>query len=164
MVKKYAIDANILIGSGRNYYSFEIAPAFWSQLVEKGSEKIILVDAVRDEIYKNEDRLTEWLKENEKSFIIGSSEDEKVIETYTKVITTIELSTRYYASAKAYFAGNADSWLCAHALAHGYTIVTQEKYEPNSKKIVKIPNVCKKFAMNYIDQFRFMKEIGIRLV
>lgn len=116
--------------------------------MEKGSEKIILVDAVRDEIYKNEDRLTEWLKENEKSFIIGSSEDEKVIETYTKVITTIELSTRYYASAKAYFAGNADSWLCAHALAHGYTIVTQEKYEPNSKKIVKIPNVCKKFAIN----------------
>lgn len=45
----------------------------------------------------------------------------------------------------------------------GYVIVTQEKYEPGIKNRVKIPNVCKKFNVIYIDLLKFIREIGIRL-
>ncbi|NLJ80803.1 MAG: DUF4411 family protein [Firmicutes bacterium] len=52
MDKKYAIDANILISAHRLYYPFDVAPAFWRQLTEKGSGNIVLVDRIRGEISK----------------------------------------------------------------------------------------------------------------
>ena len=36
-------------------YPFDMAPAFWRQLVERGQDRIILLDIVREEIYKGED-------------------------------------------------------------------------------------------------------------
>jgi len=163
MDRKYAIDANVLITSSRTFYSFEIAPSFWNQLVEKGKNKIILIDKVRDEIYKNEDQLSLWLKENENFFIIKSSADENIIKNYSLLITCVQENQQYKASAKSQFAEEPDFWLCAHAMTYNYMIVTQEKYKPNIKKKVKIPNVCKEFNIEYIDLFQFIKEIGIRL-
>lgn len=134
MSKKYALDANILISSHRQYYSYDFAPSFWNQLVEKGGRNIVLVDWVRDEIYENDDWLSEWLKTNEKSFLVKNSDDDKVIECYTQIITAVVDSERYNESAKYVFADAPDSWLCAHALANGYVVVTEESYDPNIKK------------------------------
>jgi len=47
-------------------------------------------------------------------------------------------------------------------LTYEYIVVTQEKYEPNIKKQVKIPNVCEAFNIKYINLLQFMREIGIR--
>lgn len=57
---------------------------------------------------------------------------------------------QYTPSAKDEFASIADSWLCAYELAYDYTIVTFEKYNPNSKKKIYIPNVCYEFNIKYI--------------
>lgn len=162
MNKKYALDANILISCNRSYYPFDIAPSFWNQLKEKGRNKVVLIDKIRDEIYENEDELSNWLETAEKYFIIRASSDENILSNYTRIINFIQSSEQYKASAKAEFASVADSWLCAHALAYGYIIVTQEKYEPNIKKQVKKPNVCEAFNIKYINLLQFMREIGIR--
>ncbi len=42
----------------------------------------------------------------------------------------------------------ADSWLCAHALTFSYTIVTEETHERDSKRKVKIPNMCENLGLN----------------
>ena len=47
-------------------------------------------------------------------------------------------------------------------MASGDIIVTEEKYEPNVKKRVKIPNVCREFGIDYIGLLEFMRELGIR--
>ena len=73
MNKKYALDANILISCNRSYYPFDIAPSFWNQLKEKGRNKVVLIDKIRDEIYENEDELSNWLETAEKYFIIRAS-------------------------------------------------------------------------------------------
>ncbi|NLC38872.1 MAG: DUF4411 family protein, partial [Clostridia bacterium] len=43
-----------------------------------------------------------------------------------------------------------------------YVIVTQETYQPEIKRRVKIPNICKEFNIHYIDMLRFIRDIGIR--
>lgn len=162
MDNKYALDANILISSNRSLYPFDIAPSFWNQLKEKGDNKIVLVDKIRDEIYRNDDQLSQWLKTSEDSFILKDSGDENIFLNYSQIITFIQSSRQYTEVAKAEFASVADSWLCAHALTYGYIIVTQETYDPNIKNRVKIPNICQKFNITYIDLLQFMREIGIR--
>ncbi len=52
MGRKYAIDANIFISASRLYYPFDVAPAFWKQLLEKGADKVILIDRICDEIFR----------------------------------------------------------------------------------------------------------------
>lgn len=55
----------------------------------------------------------------------------------------------------------ADAWLVAFALSQGIPLITYEKSEPNSKKKIKIPDVCIQFGVSYhstIDMFRLLGE------
>jgi len=53
--------------------------------------------------------------------------------------------------------------LVAFALAYGDTIVTQETSAPQSKRVVKIPDVCQHFNIRWVDTFTMMRELGIQL-
>ena len=164
MDKMYAIDANILITANRRIYPFDIAPAFWRQLIAKGSDRLILVDRVRDEILRNEDQLAKWLKENANLMSLRLSADLNVVQSYRRIINSVVENPQYKEAAKTEFAGVADSWLCAHALTYSYTVVTEEIHEPGSKRKVKIPNVCKEFSIEYINTIQFIRELGIKFV
>ena len=163
MDKKYLFDANILITSHRVMYPFDIAPSFWNQLIEKASEKIYIIEKVNDEIEKGEDELSDWYIQNKDKFNILGIPEEEVIEAYGKIINNINENEQYKQSAKDEFASIADFWLCAYGLAYDYTIVTFEKYNPNSKKKIFIPNVCNEYNIKYIDLLQFMRETGFRL-
>lgn len=162
MGKKFAIDTNILISCHRQIYPFDMAPAFWRQLIEKGGQKIVFIDKVKEEILRNEDQLSNWLKENEDNFTIRRVDRLPVIECYSRIITSIQENQRYRETAKIEFAEVADSWLCAYGMASEDIIVTNEKYEPNTRKRVKIPNICEEFSIDYIGLLEFMRELGIR--
>ncbi len=114
------------------------------------------------EILRNEDKLSDWLKENGDSSTIKKIDKLPVIQCYSKIITAIKRNEKYKESAKADFAGIADSWLCAYGMASGDIIVTEEKYEPNIRKRVKVPNICREFGIDYIGLLEFMRELGIR--
>lgn len=162
MAKIYALDANILISFHRSYYPFDIAPGFWRQLAEKSPGRVVLLDRIRNEIIKNDDELSAWLKQHDKCFINMSAKDVNIIAEYQRIITSVQSNKQYKESAKREFASVADSWICALALAYGYTVVTQEDYQPDAKKIVKIPNICREFNIPYINLLQFVREIGIR--
>lgn len=65
-------------------------------------------------------------------------------------------------TAKNEFASVADSWLCAYGMTYEDIIVTEEKYEPNIKIKVKIPNVCREFDIDFIRLLEFIRELKIR--
>lgn len=131
--------------------------------MEKSEGKVILLDKVKEEIYQGSDELTDWLKEHHDAFIQKDMNDDSVVLSYGKVIQSVMDKDIYTSAAKADFASVADSWICAHALAKGYVVVTQETYDPNIKKRVKIPNVCKEFDVEYINMIQFLREIGMRI-
>lgn len=161
--KKYLIDANVFITAHRVIYPFDIAPSFWSQLIEKASPKIVIIEEVNKEILKGGDQLADWYIENKDKFNILGIPEQEVIEAYGKIINNINENEQYKQSAKDEFASIADSWLCAYGLAYDYTIVTFEKYNPDSKKKIFIPNVCNEFNIKCIDLIQFMRKVGFRL-
>jgi len=163
MEDKFLIDANVFMTAHRQLYPFDIALGFWEQLVEKASGRIIIIEEVQKEILKGQDILVEWYEKEKTKFQVLGIPDQGVIESYKKIINSVNDNEQYKQSAKEEFASSADSWLCAHGLASGETIVTTEKYEAEIKKKIKIPNVCEEFGINYIDLLQFMREIRIRL-
>ncbi len=162
MDKKFVLDSNILIFCHRQIYPFEMAPAFWRQLVEKGGKKIVFLDKVKEEIYRNEDQLSIWLRENEDYFVTRNVGKASVIECYSDIITFVKENTQYKETAKDEFASIADSWLCAYGMASGDVLVTNEKFEPAIRKRIKIPNICNEFNINYIGLLEFMRNLDIR--
>ena len=63
----YLLDSNTFINPKNEYYAFDIAPGFWSQLEGKiiaGDCK--LIDAIEEEITKGNDDLRDWVKNIEK--------------------------------------------------------------------------------------------------
>ncbi|MGI6649765.1 MAG: DUF4411 family protein [Bacillota bacterium] len=163
MRDKYLIDANVFMTAHRQLYPFDLAPSFWEQLVEKASDRIVIIEEVQKEIRRGQDLLVEWYERECAKFTVLGIPDPKVIHSYRVIINSTNANEQYTPSAKKEFASSADSWLCAYGLAFGDTIVTLEKYEADIKKRVKIPNICREFGIKYIDLLQFMREIGIRL-
>lgn len=62
------------------------------------------------------------------------------------------------------FFDSADYRLIAHARATGSTVVTRERPAPDSKKKVKIPDVCNAFGVAWTDPFSAYRTLGLRLV
>ena len=56
----------------------------------------------------------------------------------------------------------ADGWLAAFAKANHAVVVTQEVYDPNSKKRVPLPNLCRRFDVTSMDTFEMLKELDAR--
>lgn len=163
MRDKYLIDANVFMTAHRQLYPFDLAPSFWEQLVEKASDRIVIIEEVQKELRRGQDLLVEWYERECAKFTVLGIPDPKVIHSLRVIINSTNANEQYTPSAKKEFASSADSWLCAYGLAFGDTIVTLEKYEADIKKRVKIPNICREFGIKYIDLLQFMREIGIRL-
>lgn len=158
MADRYLLDSNIFISAHKKYYPFDIAPGFWSQLIEKGIEGVIAISKpVKDELLRLDDDLSTWLQKNEMHFIEVASNDQLVIQKYSIVINAVQKNSKYRETAKRQFANIADSWIIAGALAHGYTIVTDEVYSADSKRTIKIPNECIEHGINFINRTEFMR-------
>lgn len=71
---------------------------------------------------------------------------------------------QFSTQAKADFAraDNADAWVVAYAMAKGCVVVTHEQYDPNIKRKIPIPNVCKAFGVPYVDTFEMLRRLGVK--
>ena len=68
----------------------------------------------------------------------------------------------YSQGAAATFLQAGDYFLVAQALSLGYTVVTQEKSEPNSKKRIKIPDACLAVGVPCITPFVMLRNEGAK--
>ena len=112
----------------RNYYAFDLVPAYWKQLKNKvGFNSVYLLDVVFNELNKNNDKLTEWLKDSEIPII--RCKEQNIINNYSKVIKHIESCDFYTQEGidKWLPEDVADPWLIAAAIARNGTIITLEK-------------------------------------
>ena len=161
----YCIDANVLIQSWQKYYSPDLCPDYWVILNELGKQgRIFIPEEVKNEIVvadtsdKTEDDLSKWLK---RSTIPIHKPTENVIACWQKILQTDPSHRLLVDNIKG--RSLVDPWLIAHAMDTNATVVTKENIESamNSKR-VKIPNVCKNMGVRCIDDFEFIKEIGVK--
>ncbi len=155
----YCLDANVLIQAWQKYYAPDLCPEYWDNLIELGRiGKIFVPSMVYDEIIKTEDDLSEWLKASEIPI-------RQITEPVTKTLQNIYVSDPKHKflvdNTKA--RSLADPWIIAHALNENAVVVTKEEKitQLNSKKI-KIPNVCDNMGVRWINDFEFVREVGIR--
>lgn len=162
----YCLDANVLIEAWQKYYAPEICPDYWEILNELGKRgRIFIAEEVKNEIVvtddveKKEDDLSRWLK---RSSIPVHKPTENVIKCWKSIIQANPLHKLLVDSVKS--RSLADPWVISHALDKNATVVTKESpiTSPNAKKPVTIPNVCENMGVRWIDDFAFVKEIGLK--
>ena len=157
----YVLDTNVFIESKNRYYAFDIAPKFWTSLVQHGlGGTVHSIDRVKDELLRGNDDLAVWVKDTAAHLFV-STDDNQVIAAYRDIMQWVQ-SAAYLEEAKTMFAGAADGWVIAYAKASGRTVVSHEtRADPASRRRVKIPDVCDAFSIPYIGLFQMLRDLGI---
>lgn len=158
---EFVLDANVLIQANHSYYAPDFHQSFWRVLLEafrKG--QLVSIDKVRDEIYRIDDNLAEWVRAEATGMFV-SSELQSVADTFGEMVSWVQHG-QFTAAAKAEFAAAADGWIAAYAREVGATVVTLETYDALIKRKVKLPNVCRQFNVDYIDTFDLLRRLRIR--
>jgi len=162
----FVLDANVFISAYRSYYSFDIVPSFWSNLLTLADQaEICSVDKIQQEIVnpreKKPDQLHEWSSNNFGKYF-NRTDAQAVFNNYGKIQQWANDSDHFTDAAKDEFARNADSWLIAYAMANNCTIVTHETYRPDAKRRIFIPVVCEAFKVDYMDTFEMLRKLKVK--
>ena len=163
---RYIVDSDVFITAKNLYYAFDICPGFWSSLVHYHHEgKVFSIDRVRSELLtgrKTED-LVQWVtRELPAGFFLEVDDDSDVTAAYTEIMLWAQRHPQYLDYAKAKFATGADGWLVAYAKVHDAIVVTNEQRAPESKKEIKLPDVCEKFGVKPESTFSMLRNLGAR--
>jgi hypothetical protein len=155
----YCLDANVLIQSWQKYYNPRLCPDYWTLLSELGGRGLVfLPEEVQKEILRTEDDLAEWLSGSEIPI-------RSITGSVTKCLGNIYSADPAHLTLVDNTKGRslADPWLIAHAMAENAVVVTkEEKVTAANAKRIKIPNVCDRMGIRWINDFQFLEELGVR--
>jgi len=157
----YVLDANVFVEAARRYYPFDLAPPFWQSLLLHANTRVRSIDRVRHEVESGNDELASWM-ETHFSHACASTDEPAVTQSFAEIMTWVRSQRQFSEAAKAAFADDPDGWLVAYARAKGCVVVTHEVYNPEARKVVPIPNVCKQFNVRYVDTFAMLRDLGVR--
>jgi len=157
----YLLDANAFIEAKKRWYGFDFCPAYWDWLdAAHAAGSVFSIERVADEILAGDDELSDWARGRADSFFLRP--DGLVLASLSQLSAWVTAG-QYDQSAVATFLDVADSYLVAHAHAHGHTVVTHEKVA-NSRRNVKIPNACAEMGVKYMTTFDMLRLERARFV
>ena len=157
----YLLDSDVLIRAKNLHYGFDFCPGFWNWLVQSNERgHVFSIEKVQDEIYIGTDELAKWARERGDAFFLKPTP--KVLNALRTVADWVTEQS-YQATAIDTFLQVADCYLIAHALAGGYAVVTHEIHSQSRKK-VKIPNVCMGVQVEYLTPFEMLRREQARFV
>jgi Domain of unknown function (DUF4411) len=161
---QYVLDANAFIQAKRRYYAFDFCPGYWTVLAwhqKKGA--LCSIDKVRDELNRGGDDLSKWINSvfGAKGFV--GTKDSAVTKAYSQMLVWVMAQPQFHEAAKSKFQQVADGWLAAFAKANNCAVVTLEEFDPNIKKNVPLPNVCRAFDVKSITPFEMLRRLNVKL-
>lgn len=161
----FLVDANFFIEAHRITYPLDVVPSFWTKIaVAAHRGDICSIDKVKAEIDKHEDALKDWCDNHLPDNFFKDSTT--CILTYQKIARWANAkSDQYKPEALAVFldAERADAWLAAYASENSMTVVTQEVSAPNSRKNIKLPDVCLAENVDYKNTIGMLRALGITI-
>ena len=157
----YLLDANVFIDAYQRYYAMDLCPGFWECLEHYCQEiRLLSIDHIRDEI-DGGDALDTWAAQAPDGLFV-STQEEKVAEAFGDMMRWVQSNPIFSPAAKEEFARAADGWLVAYAKVHGLVVITHEVFDPNIRRKVKIPNVCREFDVPHADTFAMLRSLDVR--
>lgn len=161
----YLVDSDIFITAKNLYYPFDICPGFWKSLLHYHRESAVFsIDRVRSELLagcKTED-LVQWVRSEVPEGFFLPVDTADVSDAYTDIMMWVQRQARFFDHAKAKFATGADGWLVAYARVHGAIVVTNEQSAPQSKKEVKLPDLCDEFKVRRDNAFAMLRALRVQ--
>ena len=157
---RYLLDANVFITPANSFYTLEGCPGFWEWM---GADKALCsIQEVYRELLGKEDELARWTRDgNTPEFLAPDDEvNQKMVEVSQHVM---EMSN-FDRGKQMKFLSGADPWLIATALAKGWPIVTMEKYEPQIRRKIQLPNVAREMGVCCITLFELTATRHLRLI
>lgn len=159
----YLLDTNVFIQAHRQHYGLDFVPGFWEWVASGLTDgSVMSIKQVYEELRvketkdkdgkpKQPDALSEWATERKGSFV----EIDNLASGWLRQISAWVMSPQriYTQAARSEFLAVADLSLVAFAKAYNLTLVTHERPDPNSKKRVKIPDVCEAFDVKWVNTF-----------
>lgn len=157
----YLLDANVFIQAKNLHYGLDFCPAFWDWLIQKNQAGwVFSIERVGDEIEAGDDELAEWADQRGAAFFLKP--DSAVAGRFGQVSEWANAED-YEPAAVSTFLQVADYYLVAHALAHGYTIITHEVPAASARK-VKIPNACIGLSVKCMTPYEMLRRERARFV
>ena len=160
----YVVDSDVFITAKNQYYSFDICPGFWKSVVHHHRDgRVFSVDRARGELlagHPNED-LVRWVRNEVPEGFFLPVDTAEVMSAYTDIMMWVQRHPKYFDYAKAKFATGADGWLVAYARVHGATVVTNEQSAPDSKREIKLPDVCDQFEVQHKNTFAMLRTLNV---
>lgn len=154
---EYCLDANTFISAKNAHYQFDVCPGFWKWL-EQENGRIGSIANIGEELMRKDDGLREWVSDIIDPTFFTTAYDREVQENYQ--IISQYVADNYEPAHASSFLSGADPWLIAFALTHGCVVVTHETLVGPGAKKVKIPNICNKFGVRWVDPFAMLKSMG----
>lgn len=142
-----------------------ICPGY-REWVERGNNQGVVcsIQAVLQELLNRNDSLSEWAARlGQKMFMRPDPSVEKAHQD-VRVWAEDEKKKQYSRAAANKFMRSADSFLVAHAKAHGHAVVTLEKPAPASKNRILIPDACLALEVTWMEPFDMLEREGARFV
>lgn len=157
----YLLDSDVFIQAKNLHYGLDFCPGFWDWLIQmNAANEVYSIEKVGDELAAGGDELSDWAEQRGPGFFL------KPDATLLPALGTVSawvMGQRYDPAAVNTFLQVADYYLVAHALAHGYTVVTHEKAAP-STKIIKIPNPCIALGVKVMTPFEMLRHERAKFV
>lgn len=168
--EKFLIDSNSFMAPYRQYYAFDLIPAYWDELSKRTeSGRLVLLDMVKAEIDKGEDDLADWVGK-QTGFEICNHVTPEIISKYQEVLQYVQNCGLYKEQALQAWAPEhvADPWLIAAAVVNDYTIITAEVPSgglstKNPNRNAKIPDVAKAFGASTNNLYYMMRQLEIKI-
>ena len=161
----YLVDSDVFITAKNLYYAFDICPGFWKSVVHHHrAGRVFSIDRVRSELlagHKTED-LTRWVRNDIPNSFFIQVDTDVVVRAYTDIMMWAQRHPRFFDIAKAKFATGADAWLVAYARAHSSTVVTNEQSASESRREIKLPDVCDQFGVRRDNMFAMLRALNVQ--
>lgn len=158
----YLIDSDVLITAKNRYYAFPICPGFWDSLLHAhGRGSLHSIDRVQQELLNgsDDDDLVQWVGSAVPKEFFHTCGDSDVVNAFKEVMLWAQRHRQFTDAAKAKFASGADGWLVAFSRVKKTIVVTNEQPAPDSKKEIKLPDVCDAFGVPYCDTFAMLQAL-----
>lgn len=157
----YLLDANIFITAKNLHYGFDFVPAFWEWLDQGHTAGILCsTNKVRQELVVGADELATWIGGRSSLFL---TPDQTMVPSLQRLAQWAN-SNDFTRSAVSDFFAAADFELVAYAHAHGHTVVTHERPNPNSRRRILIPDACDAMGVEWIDPYTMLRDTGAQFV
>lgn len=155
----YLLDSNTLIEAKNLYYRFSFCPGYWNWVIKENAKgNIYSAKKIKAELLVGNDDLAGWAKKEAKNLFL--SETSSLAGSLAVIAQWVSDQKKFKPAALTTFLRSADYYLIAEAHARGYAVVTREKSEPDSKKRVMIPDVCKAVGVTCISPFDLLEQGG----